>query len=334
MIRLQAMPMNTLDDARAALQKAVEVEFGTLPPYLYSLFSIPPEVNVAAATRIHSVVLEEMIHMCLACNMLNAIGGTPRITAPLYPGPLPNDIGHLILHLYPFSPAAMTQAMAIESADHPHEFPDLLAAAPETEEAGDSIADFYRKIDGLLAALPDSDWAADRNQIDDNQFFAGQLFPIRNYADARKAIFDIISEGEGSALGPLDFEGEMSHYYRFQEISRNQVLVRDSGSFAWGGPLGVDWALAYDAISDPGSHDFADEPEAARLAQAACDAAFTRMIAELQGAVEGKIGALGRAVRAMMDLRMAAHVAFTTPLNDGRVAGPSFKVIAPAGEPA
>src|SRR4028119_1609409 len=82
MILLESTQITGIEDARESLQKAIGVEFGTLPPYLYALFSIPPGRNVEAATRIHSIVLEEMIHMCLACNMLNAIGGAPRPRPP------------------------------------------------------------------------------------------------------------------------------------------------------------------------------------------------------------------------------------------------------------
>jgi hypothetical protein len=139
-----------------------------------------------------------------------------------------------------------------------------------------------------------------------------------------------------SKTSPLDFQQELAHFYRFEEIRRNQVLIKapNPEGFAWGGPLGVDWTQVYDAISDPGEHDFSGEPQAAQDAQTACDAAFGQMVAELQGAVAGQVGALGRAVRAMMDLRRAAHVAFTTPLASGQVAGPSFKLLQTAGAQA
>lgn len=77
MIRLQLTPLNTVEDAQAMLQTAIGVEFGTLPPYLYALYTIRPGTNSQAAQLIKSVALQEMIHTCLACNMLNALGGTP-----------------------------------------------------------------------------------------------------------------------------------------------------------------------------------------------------------------------------------------------------------------
>src|ERR1700758_2904619 len=107
MIRLQLPRLQSLEDVRATLQTAVGVEFGTLPPYLYALYSIRHATNVQAYQLIRSVALQEMVHMCLVCNMLNALGGNPKVHPQTYPAPLPGDIGPdgtpLTLHLYPFS---------------------------------------------------------------------------------------------------------------------------------------------------------------------------------------------------------------------------------------
>ena len=335
MIRLEWTPIGSIDDARHKLQTAIGVEFGTLPPYLYALHSIVPGANAPAIAQLRAIVGQEMIHMCLACNILNAIGGSPSIVAPTYPGPLAGDIGAsgtpLTVHLLPFSPDAMEQGMAIEQPDDPLEFPVLasvegLDAAP----ASVSIGAFYRGLDAYLATLPDDAWIAGRNQITDSQYFTGQLFAVNNYADASRAITDIISEGEGSETGPLDFEMDVSHYYRFEEIFRNQVLTKADvpGNYGWGAPLGIDWSAVYPAISDPGLHEFGDDPVAAQDAQANCNAAFTVMVNELNRAFNGDNAHLGNAIRAMFDLRMAMYVAFTTPLADGvSVAGPSFQYL-------
>jgi hypothetical protein len=332
MIRLQWKPLSTVQDAWAMLQTAIGVEFGTLPPYLYAAFSIPPDANAEAAARLRSVVLQEMIHMCLACNILNAIGGDPALTPPVYPGPLPGDIGPpggqpLIIHMLPFSEDAMAQGMAIEQPEDPPDFPIhtmLTKALPATV----TIGQFYKALDSYLATLPASAWIPNRNQIDDSQFFAGQLFAINSYADAHQAISDIVSEGEGTANDPLDFQKEIAHYYRFGECFRNLVLTRTdvAQGYAWGPEsLGIDWAAVYPAIHDPCTHDFSKDPPAAQAAQAACNQAYSQMIDALQLAVTGSAGQLGNAVRAMFDLRMAARVALTTPLADpALVSGPSF----------
>lgn len=333
MIFLKFRPINTLDDALELLQMAIELEFSTLPPYLYALYSIKPGTNAEASGRIRSVAMEEMVHMCLACNILNALGKNPVLTAPNYPGPLPGGISGggkqaLIVHLYPFSKESMAQAMSIEEPesgpiDFPHELA-LEAAAPTFT----TIGQFYHHLDSFLANRPASDWKANRNQIDARQFLQGQIFPVNNYADAHLAIQQIVSEGEGTKDTPLDFRGEVSHYYRFGEVFYDQVLTKADNpkGYVWGSRLGVDWNAVYPAISDPGSHDFSKDSAEARAAQDRCDEAYTRLVQDLQRAVAGEGGRLGNAVRAMFDLRMAAKHALTVPLAVlTQVAGPSFR---------
>lgn len=340
MIRLQAASLSSVDDARASLQSAVDVEFSTLPPYLYALYSIRPGTNEAVAQTLREVVLEEMEHMCLACNILNALDGTPTINPPTYPGPLPGDIGPageppLEVHLFPFSPEAMEQGMKIEQPEHPPEIPERDVAFDEVGPRSVSIGEFYGKLDAFLETLPDSDWKQGHNQLTDSQFLTGQIFPVNGYKDAHEAIHRIVTEGEGTPKGtdvhPLDFEGEVAHYFRFGEVFHGKVLtkVQEPPGYTWGPqPFGVDWAGAYSAIADPGTHDFSADPRDARDAQMECDMAFTAMVDALGRAVRGESGALGEAVQTMFRLRMAALRAFTIPLADGvHVAGPAFRYL-------
>jgi hypothetical protein len=332
MIYLQFRRIKTIEDAFELLQMAIELEFSTLPPYLYALYSIKPGTNAEAFSRIRFVAMQEMVHLCLACNILNALGKNPVLTAPTYPGPLPGGISGggkqpLIIHLYPFSKESMSQAMAIEEPEGgPIDFPHELVAAAEPTFM--TIGQFYNHLDSFLETLPASQWKAGRNQIDDHQFLQSEIFAVNNYADAHLAIQRIVSEGEGTKESPLDFAGEVSHYYRFAEIFYDQVLTKADNpkGYVWKGTLGVDWKAVYPAIPDPGSHDFSKDPPAARNAQDRCDEAYTRLVQELQRAVTGEGGRLGNAVHAMFDLRMAAKHALTVPLAvSTEVAGPSFR---------
>ena len=332
MLFVEARSIATVDDAIELLQMAIGIEFSTLPPYLYALYSIRPDTNAAASNRIRAVAMEEMVHMCLACNILNALGTNPVLTAPTYPGPIPGGISGggkeaLTIHLLPFSKDAMAQAMAIEEPEAgpiniPHEL--ALEVAPTFM----TIGQFYSHLDQFLSTLPESRWSKDRNQIDDRQFLQGELFAVNGFEDAHRAIQRIVSEGEGTKESPLDFRGEVAHYYRFEEIFSNQVLTKANNDvgFVFKGKLGVDFTAVYPAIADPGSHDFSNDPPAARAAQDRCDEAFTRLVQELQRAVAGEGGRIGNAVRAMFDLRMAAEHALKVPLAvPTQVAGPSFR---------
>lgn len=331
MTRVQLAVPTNIQEAQDQLQIAIGVEYGTLPPYLYAMFSIPPGENVAAAQLIKSVLMQEMVHMCLASNILNALGGNPVLTPPTYPGELPGHIGPdgkaLTVSLLPFSEAAMQQGMNIEQPEAAPDFPiverELALEAPAV-----TIGQFYAALDAFLATLDPSDWQTGRNQIDDSQFLTGQLFAVNTYADAHQAISIIVSEGEGTGDNPLDFADEAAHYYRFGEMFYNKVLTKipEDPGYQWGPePLGVDWDQVFPAIADPQTHDFSSDPPEAQQAQAACNAAYSQMVDGLQSAMTGQSDQLGVAVRAMFDLRMAAQVALRTPLADGTsVSGPAF----------
>ena len=71
-----------LEHLQSHLQTAIEVEHSTIPPYLCALHSIKDGSNLEAAQIVKSVVVEEMLHMILAANVLNAIGGSREQTAP------------------------------------------------------------------------------------------------------------------------------------------------------------------------------------------------------------------------------------------------------------
>src|SRR5262249_36943662 len=94
-VELMQAPVETRDVEwlQQSLQSAIDLELSTLPPYLCGMWSIK-DSSTTAASLINSVVLEEMLHMGLACNMLTTIGGTPQIDSgiPTYPGPLPGDV--------------------------------------------------------------------------------------------------------------------------------------------------------------------------------------------------------------------------------------------------
>src|SRR6266550_2587762 len=86
--------ITSLASLREHLQWAIELEHATIPPYLCALYSIKPGRNLEAVEVISSVVVEEMLHLTLAANFLNAVGGRPRLAIPKmmpgYPRPLPH----------------------------------------------------------------------------------------------------------------------------------------------------------------------------------------------------------------------------------------------------
>ena len=196
-----AADLSSPDALRTAVQQALMLEHSTIPPYLYALYSLDESVNPEVFELVRSVVVEEMTHMALAGNLLNALGGTPVIDEPAfiptYPGPLPGSVeGGLVVGLAPFSVALVRDVfMVIEQPEEPLEFPALApATAPVT------IGAFYAAI---RAQLPDAAFVGDpsRQVIDP---LMPELVGIVDAQSAIAAIDFIVEQGEGTTTSPLE----------------------------------------------------------------------------------------------------------------------------------
>ncbi|RYG40354.1 hypothetical protein EON79_22745, partial [bacterium] len=121
--------LETVEGLHRALQNAIELEHATLPVYLYTHYSLDPIKNRRIRSLIMSVAMEEMLHFGLACNLLNAVGGAPRIDhpgfVPTFPGPLPGAVQDgLVARLAPFSKELVRDVfMEIEEPETPMSFP-------------------------------------------------------------------------------------------------------------------------------------------------------------------------------------------------------------------
>lgn len=80
----------TKEELYTNLQAAVDVELWTIPLYLTALYSMQgldsghQSDYPTTAKLIESVVIEEMLHLQLACNICNALGYTPQLSYPTY----------------------------------------------------------------------------------------------------------------------------------------------------------------------------------------------------------------------------------------------------------
>lgn len=256
------------------LQKAVYLELWTIPLYLTAAYSLqvpgsdalhPPALTPArspknpnrsneqqAFNHIYSIAVQEMLHLELASNLLNALfaakGHAPKFTgdwAPSYTR-FPPWIGvTLPVQLGSVNAAQMALLAAVET-------PEPSADAPPNgpQEVYDSIGQFYKAIEQGIDQLWDSlyDPAADHRQQSE---FANPKYPGDDYtgfsakiegdsATARKqadqVIGAIIGQGEGSR-GPFidpdlrpeeldDLEDRVSHFARFRMV---QALLKFGG---------------------------------------------------------------------------------------------------------
>lgn len=235
MIRLQRSLLSslqtatpTLQDVCTALQQAVELEHATIPVYLYALYSLVPSTNTEIAGIIESVVVEEMLHMTLASNVLNALGGSPQIGqpgfVPSYPGPLPGGVETgLIVNLAPFS---MTQLQAFLDIEEPED-PINYKASAALEETGITIGEFYTAISDAIALLGNGVFVnPPRNQVGPD--LMPESVVVTDVSTAQQAINTIIEQGEGTSSSPEEVVGGgYAHYYRFMQIQKGYLLVKD-----------------------------------------------------------------------------------------------------------
>ncbi|MFG2301695.1 ferritin-like protein [Actinacidiphila glaucinigra] len=332
--RLLAVPAPSrgTDWLRQALQVAVELELATIPPYLCAWWSVRDRSDTVA-TLIRGIVTDEMFHMGLACNMLVAVGGRPRIAAvsPDYPCPLPGGVrSELTVHLSGLTRAYVRDVlMAIETPESP--FPEPSAGPP-------TIGDFY---DGVVTAFLDHrPELSVRGQMG-QRIGPDELRPMRTLDDVVAAVEIIKEQGEGTSDSPEAPTGDatgghrdVAHYYAFAEIYHGRALQETDGLWEFSGP----------PVPFPDVHPMGVVPkggwphpprEAATLLRR-FDTVYGELLRDLEAAWQsGDHGALNRAIRTMEQLEEPALALMQIPLGDGRhTYGPQFRPFFPgAGQP-
>src|SRR5262249_31010873 len=122
--------------------------------YLTAMLSLRTGTNMQIAQQIRGIVIQEMLHMAIASNILIAIGGSPAINQrdfiPKYPGPLPMNIGDLTVGIEAFSIDLVKNTfMAIEEPENP--IPVKTAELEGVEYA--TIGQFYDAIEEQIRLL-------------------------------------------------------------------------------------------------------------------------------------------------------------------------------------
>jgi len=232
----------TLADLQSHLQGAIELELGTIPLYLQAYYSInttnASSATTAVATAIVNVASEEMLHLELACNVLNAIGGTPVLTgsaAPTYPSVLGYIQPPLTLNLQTLSFAQLGTFLQIELPNWLDPFFDTDTGP---ENAYDSIGEFYDAIETGLNEVNQFLPASENTKQKTNNFsFDGTTYldsvPVTDLQSAVNALTTIVEQGEGTSQTdddqPSPEQGMLAHFYAFQSaldtMSGNLVPV-------------------------------------------------------------------------------------------------------------
>lgn len=110
--------ITTIEDLYAFLDAGLQLEHATLPPYLTALYSLHPQENADAWHVIRVVAVEEMLHLTLVANVMNAVHRSPDLLrpgfVPVYPTRLPCGPDDFEVHLRPFSAEAIETFLDIE----------------------------------------------------------------------------------------------------------------------------------------------------------------------------------------------------------------------------
>jgi hypothetical protein len=325
--------IDTEEGLKEVLQTAIELEHSTIPPYLYSLYSLMPSGNVEIAELVSSVVAEEMAHMALACNLLNAIGGEPVIDKPgflpTYPGSLPGTVDReLVVHLEPFSLTQVRETfMVIEEPEQRVPIPELAAV----EAVHVTIGGFYEAIRKQLETAGEQIFAAGRKGYQVSGGIAlDEVIEVTNLASAVEAIHTIVEQGEGTSTSPLgdDAGDEFAHFYRFAEIANGRKLKAAPGEEPpWrydGEPIPFEAKSVYPIVKDPSSAGY----PAGSAARYACDTfnyTYTSLLKALHETFNGNPANLNTAVGLMESLNEQAQTMVRIPSGSGENAGPSFE---------
>ena len=332
--------VKSINDLKLLLQTAIELEHSTIPPYLSALYSIKEGTNLAASTLIRGVVVEEMLHMIMAANILNAIGGHPFIKSkhfiPEYPTYLPDSDKAFIVNLEKFSQSSIETFLLIEKPAHND--------APPESHNYKTIGQFYKAIRIALEyydrKTPGGIFNGDRkNQIMPAHYYGsgGKLVEVTSLASAKLAIEEIVGQGEGIDDTIFDTdkkifgqEIEYAHYFRFNEIHCERMYSpEDSAKCPPTGPaLEVDWKAVHNMKLNPKLSDYKKGSELYKKTYD-FNVTYNTLLANLHKACNGHPETLMEGMALMYAIKYKAVELLNIPTGgkNGEMAGPTFEYV-------
>ena len=314
------------------LHAAMAVELTTLPTYLYAFWSLKSQeeggsyFGSLAARIIMSVITEEMLHMGLVANVINAIGGTFTLNKehfiPKYPSPIlrhnTGSCGYEV-GLLRFSNAALETFLNIEKPSS-----DQTCDPGDNKERGwNTIGEFYKAIEKQLTG--DLNYSHG-NQLElYNNLGLGQLIQVTSQKTALDALELIVDQGEGfeekkpdgtEGVNQADGDNELSHYQKFLNVQ--QWLTQGDIN-----PL----TDVHQVIDNPFDESYTPDQKRANLA---FNSTYSKLLDVLQSAfVNGDSSIFGQPTGLMLQLTQQAAVLRQSGFVTGtqHLAGPTFEYI-------
>lgn len=336
------MTERRIAEVRGLLQAALELELFTIPPYLTALYSIREGTNTESAQIIQGVVMEEMLHMALVANVLNAIGGRPclspdctgggsEVVRRRYPSAVPHvDLG-LNVSLQRFCPDAIRAFQKIEEPE--------IWERPDDAHFG-SIGQFYEYLlDRLIAACAELGEANvftgdPERQIQRDEYYYGAggcVLPVYKLADAKDVLGQVAQQGEGRRASNLTGDSErfgqpkeVAHYYRFEQILAGRYYDRDDDvALSPSGPeLRVDWDAVHPMRANPELTTV--DPEGMEALLADFEARYEALLCHIHRGFNGERSALAYAIGEMHGLRHLSTALMKIDCGGGATHGAPF----------
>ncbi|NDU72990.1 hypothetical protein GWI34_10140 [Actinomadura sp. DSM 109109] len=267
--------VSTKEDLYNHLVQAAAVETQTIPMYLYALYSIAGQghsrwdAGIGAQRLIRSIVVEEMLHLCLVRNILVALDYGDRVR--FYDENFLPDYPEYMLHRHPPLLLRLSRCDRALVRKIFMEFERPRAAKGEsTPPKGQyaTIGAFYKSICDGLEELDrrhgEALWAHSHPELQYtaaywNKDGGGDTLLVRDLKTAKQALTLIIDQGEGAdpdrpsvpidPIYPTPGLDELPHYAKFERIADGIE------------PIGPTWKVP----TDPKGFQYLDDGAAAAI---------------------------------------------------------------------
>jgi len=352
------------------LTEAAELEHNVLCCYLFAKFSMKRDASegLTAAqlagikswrATIGDIVVQEMLHLASACNLLTAVGGAPQLRRPNLPTSPRAYPPSFKLRLVPFGLDALDQFVFLERPEYFEASARPLLSYRESALPSGSLSDIfsrernYETLGELYRGIEDGlKYLAQKlgeerlfigrpgAQTADSFFHLPGLAPVHDLASALAALKVIIEQGEGASPA-----AENSHYRRFLKVREEcRELMAADPNFGPARPvLASPYALLPTDLAAGSDVNLIDDPLSVDMCNLfdGCYELLVQMLGRLfihAEESEAELGILAEITVGMMIDAVEALGGAITLLpagraHPGRNAGPSFRLSRGAGIP-
>ncbi|MFZ5816264.1 MAG: ferritin-like domain-containing protein [Bacillota bacterium] len=252
------------------LYQASELEHSLLCQYLYTAFTIKQPGEDRKLTnqqqerlhlwgrQIYHVAVQEMLHLCLAANLLTAVGGAPNLRRPNFPQPKERYPLGLPSELAPFSLETIERYKKWEEPEF-LEPPTTEAPLMPRDLTYKTIGELYHIIETAFRRPDAQRWLIGpaRAQVTNQLFpFQPPVIAVTNPEAACRAVQLIVEEGEGTpprADGSQQIDPN-SHYGIFSAIVEGLKEEPPGFAPAWATVHNPIYHRHYDAVTPEGAH--------------------------------------------------------------------------------